>query len=123
MIKPQLLNRLALGLVVLLIAGIFLGGAAPGAGSLFPPPWDKVVHFCVFGTIGLLLGLAFPRLPLWAIWLLVVVTGAADELHQLFLPGRQAGLDDLLADALGALAMLPVLAWSRRYLLAADANK
>lgn len=117
MINPRILNRLALALVIFLIASIFIGGAAPGAGTLFPPPWDKVVHFFVFGSIGLLLGLAFPRLPLWAIWLLVVVTGAADEFHQLFLPGRQAGFDDLLADALGALVMLPVLAWSRGVLL------
>ena len=117
MIKPHVLTRLALALLVILVLSIFIGGTAPGAGKLFPAPWDKVVHFFVYGAIGLLLGLAFPRLPLWGVWLLVVATGAADEVHQIFLPGRQAGFDDLLADALGSLLMLPVLAWARRFLL------
>ncbi len=33
--------------------------------------------------------------------LLAGVVGVADELHQATLPGRVAGLDDLLADAVG----------------------
>ncbi|MGY1489030.1 VanZ family protein [Methylobacillus pratensis] len=116
MITPERLKYLALGMLILLVAGIFIGGEAPGAGSLFPPPWDKVVHFFVFGTIGVLAGLAFLRLPLVAVWIIVVALGAADELHQLFIEGRQAGLDDLLADALGGLAALPVIALLRRWL-------
>ncbi|MCB5190837.1 VanZ family protein [Methylobacillus arboreus] len=117
LITPERLKFLALGMLILVIAGIFIGGEAPGAGSLFPPPWDKVVHFFAFGTIGVLAGLAFPRLPLGVAWVLVVLIGAADELHQLFIQGRQAGLDDLLADALGGLAALPVIALLRRWLL------
>ncbi|MFL9609515.1 VanZ family protein [Methylobacillus sp. Pita2] len=116
MITPERLKYLALGMLILLVAGIFIGGEAPGAGSLFPSPWDKVVHFFVFGTIGVLAGLAFLRLPLAAVWIIVVALGAADELHQLYIEGRQAGLDDLLADALGGLAALPVLALVRRWL-------
>ncbi len=103
-------------MLILLVAGIFIGGEAPGAGSLFPPPWDKVVHFFAFGTIGVLTGLAFVRLPLLAVWIIVVALGAADELHQLFIEGRQAGLDDLVADALGGLAALPVIVLLRRWL-------
>lgn len=102
-------------MLILLVAGIFIGGEAPGAGSLFPPPWDKAVHFLAFGTIGVLTGLAFPRMPLLAVWMVVVALGAADELHQMFIIGRQAGLDDLLADAVGGLAALPVIILLRRW--------
>ncbi|GAB7564174.1 hypothetical protein LG202_22130 [Methylobacillus methanolivorans] len=116
MITLKRLKYLALGMLILLVAGIFIGGEAPGAGSLFPPPWDKVVHFFAFGTIGVLTGLAFVRLPLLAVWIIVVALGAADELHQLFIEGRQAGLDDLVADALGGLAALPVIVLLRRWL-------
>jgi VanZ family protein len=33
----------------------------------------------------------------------VVLYGASDELHQMFVPGRTAAFDDLLADTIGAL--------------------
>lgn len=117
MITPERLKYLSLGMLILLVAGIFIGGEAPGAGSLFPPPWDKAVHFLAFGTIGVLAGLAFPRLPLWGVWIVVVALGAADELHQMFIIGRQAGLDDLLADAAGGLAAMPVIILLRRWLM------
>ena len=120
MITPDRLKYLSLGLLVLLVASIFIGGEAPGAGSLFPPPWDKAVHFLAFGTIGVLAGLAFPRLPLWGVWIVVVALGAADELHQMFIIGRQAGLDDLLADAVGGLAALPVIILLRRWWLSGN---
>lgn len=34
----------------------------------------------------------------------VVIYGLSDELHQAFVPGRTAALDDVLADTIGALA-------------------
>lgn len=115
LITPERLTQLALGMLILLVAGIFIGGEAPGAGGLFIPPWDKVVHFFAFGTIGVLSGIAFPRIPLLLIWVLVVAVGAADEFHQIFIQGRQAGLDDLLADAVGGLAALPVISVLRTW--------
>lgn len=101
-------------LLVLTVAAIFIGGEAPGAGQLFPAPWDKVVHFLTFGGIAVLAALSFPTRPLWMILFMVVALGGADEFHQMFIEGRQPGLDDLFADALGALCALPMAHWLRR---------
>ena len=40
-----------------------------------------------------------------------LLVGVADELHQATLPGRQAGWDDLAADAIGALIGAALLRW------------
>ena len=114
-------RQIALACLILLIAAIFIGGEQPGAGSLFPPPWDKVVHFTVYGGIGVLTGLAFPRWPLLAVVLFSVGVGACDELHQAFLPGREAGFPDLFANLVGVLIFLPLLILMRRRLVSAYA--
>ena len=105
---------------VLILAGIFIGGTMPGAGELFTAPWDKVAHFIVFGAITLLAGLSFPALPLPLIFILAASLGAADEIHQTFLAGRQAGFDDLLADVLGALFALPLVTSLRKFSINPD---
>jgi VanZ family protein len=40
-------------------------------------------------------------MPLLAALLLPLAVGAADEWHQLYLPGRDGSVDDWLADAVG----------------------
>ena len=40
-----------------------------------------------------------------------LAVGVADEWHQMFLPGRAAGWDDLAADALGAALGAMALRW------------
>ena len=80
--------------------------------------WDKGAHFAVYGGLGFLLCLGFlqvfeGRTKAAAISLLLAsALGCLDEVHQMFVPGRFAGLDDVAADALGALvgAVLAVLA-------------
>ena len=89
----------------------------PGAGSLFPPPWDKVVHVLAFGTMALLAGMAFPNRSLPLILLLIICIGSADEFHQMFIPGRQPGLDDLAADFVGGLIVLPTISKLRKSFL------
>jgi hypothetical protein len=118
-LPPNLVRHFALVCLMILIAAIFIGGEQPGAGALFPPPWDKVVHMLVYGTMGVLAGLAFPRWTSFSVVLFVVTIGGLDEFHQIFLPGRQAGFDDLFADFIGSLLFLPVLALLRRNLYAA----
>ena len=73
--------------------------------GLVPVPWDKVVHAAVFAVLAAAFGYASGLRG----WRMVAVAiggalgvGMLDEWHQMFLPGRSAGLDDLAADAVGA---------------------
>lgn len=86
-----------------IVAGLFLLGSQPGAGSLFPAPWDKLAHFSVFATLSLTARYAAPGIASWKILLLTGLVGCADEIHQLAIPGRTPGFDDALADVAGAL--------------------
>ncbi len=99
--------RLVAGLVVVLLTvGLFFGGAQPVAAGLFKPGWDKLAHVVVFACMGFAYGLASGgrgwRMLLWSV-LGALAVGSMDELHQLMLPGREPGWDDLLADGVGGL--------------------
>jgi len=86
--------------VVFLLLALFVGGAQPQAVGLFEPPMDKVVHSFYYAFItqclGRLIGL---RLSL-SIFLALSIS-IADEVHQLYLPGRSADILDLIADGFG----------------------
>ena len=84
---------------------LFVEGAKPVAVGLFPPPWDKLAHIVAFGGLATLIELALSP-PTWLFFALPLAVSAADEVHQMFLPGRSAGLDDWLAGAVGI-----TLAW------------
>lgn len=94
--------------------GLFYGGAQPIAVGLIPEPWDKLAHVLVYAVLAASVGYAsgWRGRPVW--WLAFTVAlavGALDEFHQMTLPGRAAGWDDLACDALGALAGATALRW------------
>lgn len=101
-------------LAVGLPLALFIGGAQPVAVGLVPAPWDKLVHAAVFavlaGAIGYASGLRGRRMLVLAFCGAVAV-GALDEWHQMYLPGRSAGMDDLAADAVGAALGVVALLW------------
>ncbi len=115
-IKEKPLRILAGCGFFILLALLFIGGHQPASGHLFTPPWDKVAHFGFFATLTLLGAIAFLRLPLPLLGIMVITLGGADEIHQLFVPGRHAGLDDLAADVTGCVLALLVAFWLRRQL-------
>ena len=110
MLRPlRLVNRdkalpvrwLAVILLVIMLVGMFVGGAQPIAVGLFPAPWDKLAHASFFFIFAFLLS-RYVSLPIVSVIVLAMLVGAADEIHQSFLPGRVAGWDDWLADVVGA---------------------
>lgn len=75
------------------------------------PHADKAVHAVLYG--GLTAALLIPGLPPIRAAALASGYGATDEIHQRFVPGRDASWGDWLADTAGA-AAAAVAAWACR---------
>jgi len=85
-------------IIAVMVANLFYLGAQPIAVGLFPVPWDKLANAITFGTLtALWCGVFRARRP-WLVLLIVAAIAAADEIHQIWLPGRSADVADFLAD-------------------------
>jgi VanZ family protein len=111
------------GPVVLHMALIFTASSSsdPGAPAGVS---DKVLHFAVFALLGLLVARAvagglFTCLALTqaiAAFVVTVLYGVSDEVHQAFVPNRSPDVLDVAADAAGAavgVAVVAALGWVR----------
>jgi len=99
---PPAPRMFGLFVALALSAAILLGGRVPDAVELFAFSWDKLQHALAYAVLAGAWCVAFGgRRAVLAI-LIAVATGALDEWLQRALPGRQADLADLLADAIGA---------------------
>jgi VanZ family protein len=118
--KSIVLDRWRWAVAVAYMALMYLASSGPGVA--LPPVrnLDKVLHAGEYGVLSALVAWALARGRLRSASVRVLVAavvistayGATDEWHQLFVPGRQADLADLLADALGALAAaVAIRAW------------
>ena len=72
-------------------------------------PYDKVVHFGMYGVFAALLAYqAMPQMGAWRGMFIALALGsafgAADEWHQEFIPGRSKDVKDWQADTAGAVA-------------------
>jgi VanZ family protein len=79
----------------------------PPTPSFLPDGADKVVHFLMYGSLGLLVARALlSERGNWRTAILTLVFAlafaAVDEWHQQFIAGRSADAADWTADALGA---------------------
>lgn len=84
-----------------LIYLIFVWGSKPIAVGLFRPPMDKVAHALVYGLMLLLANAAFPKASRLILFIIIVLVGVLDEIHQIGLRGRVSDLKDLAADIFG----------------------
>ena len=71
---------------------------------------DKALHIICFGILGFLFAFSFRPsgekktfIRIVLITIMVAVYGGFDELHQSFIPGRDANVYDLAADTIGGL--------------------
>jgi VanZ family protein len=112
-IKLRTLRTFALGSLILLLLALFIGGHQPSAGKLFVQPWDKLAHITFYSTLTILTAISFPKMRLLLLGLVIMMIGVTDEVHQIFVPGRHPGFDDLTADGIGCLAALFVLKYLR----------
>jgi VanZ family protein len=79
------------------------------------------MHAIAFGLLAALAYFALraghgylPPFSAFSAWLLSSMYGAADEIHQAFVPTRQPDLQDLLADTIGAALAVAFLLASER---------
>ena len=113
--KPVTPATLSICAAILLVAALFYGARQPVAVHLFAEPYDKLAHAALFATLAYILAASRPHRFSSLSWLVscalaATTVGLADEIHQMFIPGRSAGLGDVAADAMGAL--LGVTLWS-----------
>lgn len=107
------------GIVLGYAACIFVLSATPGHDLPEVHVSDKLMHMGEYGVLGVFLYNALRlQAPTWSQTRLLYVSvllasayGATDEFHQLFVAGRTAAFDDLMADSLGA--GLAVWLWQR----------
>ncbi len=84
----------------------FLSSRSDGGGVNIPAPWDKLAHAAEYAILGYLLyrGLGWAKGTWILAWGISVLYGLSDEIHQSFVPGRDASVWDFIADAVGAMA-------------------
>ena len=104
----RLLNSKSLARIALALGGLVcaIGMVGPFQGvekALIP--WDKAAHFVAFYGVTLLMFSAFPGRRRIDLFFLAVLAGSGIEIAQA-MTGRDAELGDVLADALGAMAVL-----------------
>ncbi len=94
-------RRLNLALIIAYTALIFASssipqGGLPGDVSAYTP----MIHLLEYAVLGFLL---FPYAGFYPAVLLASLYGVSDEVHQLFVAGRDASFVDVLADFTGSL--------------------
>jgi VanZ family protein len=101
-------KRVYLCLLVLWVAFTFLLTSAPNLDVDVPLPYaDKIAHFGFYGVMGFLFAMwrresGVPvRIAVISGLVFTTLVGAADEVHQYWIPGRTTDVFDWVADTAG----------------------
>jgi len=89
----------------------YIEAIIPGKDAINLSAWDKMNHMIAFFTITFLARAAYPRIPIFRLFVMMAAFGAFIELSQaLSFIGRDAEWDDWLADMIATLVAL-IIAW------------
>ena len=89
---------------------IFYISSIPDVTTPFPEMrFDKILHVIVYIPFGLLVARGFfntkpsvsRKMLMFTVCLISFLYGVSDEFHQNFVDGRDAGIEDLIADTVG----------------------
>jgi VanZ family protein len=72
---------------------------------------DILFHFIEYFVLGILLSMSFfPKLAKSSlpILLFIIAWAISDELHQAFIPGRDASVVDIIVDTIGGIAAIKI---------------
>ena len=100
------LRRISLLAAMALVAQLLFFPEPAFVPSITAVITDKALHAAVFGALAVLLYVLAGGRTTLAVFVAVMGIGVLDELRQAFVPGREADLADLLADAAGAAVAL-----------------
>lgn len=103
---------------ILWMAVIFILSSIPGPKlPVLPfPGFDKLAHAGEYAILGFLLALAFEKR--WFIAFVIgMIYGLLDEIHQLFVPFREFDLLDLSSDIAGVIIGIVCLLLLKKYRL------
>ena len=102
--RPSTNRTLAIGVFILALIVVAVLMLTPGAALPKTDIWDKLEHAAAFAGLTVLGFLAFPERK-WAWWLALglVAFGSVCETLQMFVPGRDASLEDAIANLTGVL--------------------
>jgi len=98
---------------ILYLTGIFIVSSIPAV-QLRPVTDDRIAHFVEYFILGVLLLIAVAAFGpierslkvVSATWLFGALYALSDEVHQMFVAGRQASWNDVLFDVLGLTASM-----------------
>ena len=89
----------------------YVDAIVPGHDAISLSVWDKVNHMAAFFTITFLARAAYPRIPIFRLFVMMAVFGAFIELSQAIpFIHRDAEWDDWFADMVATLVGL-IIAW------------
>lgn len=98
-------TKIAALISFLIYLGIFLLSSIPGSALPAKIP-DIIPHFCEYAILAFFFAQVFKdpanRKTMVGAFLVLLLLGFFDEVHQAFVPGRFCSLQDMLIDAIGS---------------------